>query len=112
MAERLPKLDQVKVMGEADVLQLFPASKKTAAGLRVMSGSLEKALNFRVIRGGEAVYSGKIQSLKHFKKDVETVPKGQECGLLIDGFDGFQVGDKIECSKTIQVAPEFVPDAE
>ena len=35
MAERLPKLDRVKVMGEADVLQLFPASKKTAAGLRV-----------------------------------------------------------------------------
>lgn len=56
-------------------------------------------------RGGAAggdkvngvVYDGKLDVLKHVKVEVQTLGKGNECGMQFDGFQDVQVGDEVQC---------------
>jgi translation initiation factor IF-2 len=67
------------------------------AGCRVTEGSIKGSLRYRVMRNGEAVHTGACASLKRHKLEVETVGKGTECGILLEGFDGMQPGDVLQC---------------
>jgi translation initiation factor IF-2 len=58
---------------------------------------LKSAGLFRVVRGGEVLHEVKeLTSLQHFKKKVESVKKGDECGMSFEGFADIAVGDKIQ----------------
>ena len=67
------------------------------AGVRVTEGSVKGSLRYRVLRGGEPVFEGRCASLRRHKLDVETVGKGTECGLALEGFSGFKLGDTLQC---------------
>lgn len=67
------------------------------AGCRVTDGSIRASLRYRVLRGGEVVHTGTCASLKRHKLEVEAVGKGTECGVLLEGFDGVQPGDVLQC---------------
>ena len=41
----------------------------------------------------EAVHEGRVVSLKHFKAEVKSVRKGQECGLVLANWSGCEPGD-------------------
>ena len=41
--------------------------------------------------------TGVISSLKNQKKDVESMRKDTECGISFEGWEEFQVGDRIQC---------------
>ena len=49
------------------------------------------------------IVEGAVRQLKRFKDDVKEVSGGFECGVSIDGFDGIQVDDIIECYITEQI---------
>ena len=66
------------------------------AGAAVRDGKSSRGGFIRVVGDGATVYEGKINTLKHFKDDVKEVEKGQECGIGIEGFDDFKVGDILE----------------
>jgi len=67
------------------------------AGCMVLEGTVERNTLARVLRGGKPVTEGgRINSLKRFKEDVKEVQAGYECGIGIDRFDDFKVGDVIE----------------
>jgi translation initiation factor IF-2 len=42
------------------------------------------------------VGEGRISSLKRLQEDVREVQTNFECGIQVDGFDSFEVGDEIE----------------
>ena len=46
---------------------------------------------------GEEVYSGRISSLRRFKEDVRDVQTGFEGGVILQGFNDFEVDDILEC---------------
>ena len=48
------------------------------------------------MRAGEIVGQGKITSLRRFKDDVKEVAAGFECGISVDNFKDFQLGDIFE----------------
>jgi translation initiation factor IF-2 len=50
----------------------------------------------RIMRRKNLVYEGHTQSLRRFQDEVNEVRAGMECGIRIDGFNEFQVGDVIE----------------
>jgi translation initiation factor IF-2 len=50
----------------------------------------------RILRGKQKVYEGPIGSLRRFKDDVREVASGFECGIGVDNFIDFQVGDFLE----------------
>jgi translation initiation factor IF-2 len=85
------------VEGQAEVIAIFESGKKgKIAGVSVKEGKLRRDAMARVIRRGERIYESRIISLRRFKEDVKEVATGFECGLRIEGFSDFQVGDIIQ----------------
>ncbi|MBI4227419.1 MAG: translation initiation factor IF-2 [Candidatus Omnitrophica bacterium] len=99
-----PKLQEVS-LGRAKVLQVFKVSKVgTVAGSQVVKGKLTRAATYRVVRGSEKLFEGRVASLKRFKDDVREVAEGLECGIALQGWDGYQPGDLIEAFEVQKVA--------
>jgi translation initiation factor IF-2 len=57
----------------------------------------------RLVRDGTVVWTGRIGSLRRFKDDVREVEEGQECGIVLEGFQDVKVGDMLEVFETRQV---------
>jgi translation initiation factor IF-2 len=97
MADLLePDLKENK-LGGAEVRQIFPVAKGFVAGCLVTEGKVNRGATARVRRGKEIVFEGKVGTLRRFKDDANEVRAGLECGIRLDGFDGYQPGDRIEC---------------
>lgn len=87
-----------KVIGKAEVLQVFPITKVgKIAGCRVREGEIRRNGKIHIIRGKDIVYEGEISSLKHEKDDVREVRQGFECGIHFKSFGDIEIGDIIEC---------------
>ncbi len=87
-----------KVLGRAEVRQLFPVSRLgTIAGSYVIDGYISRACDgIRVLRDNIVVYEGKLSTLRRFKDDVKEVQTGYECGILIENYNDVKVGDILE----------------
>ena len=85
------------VEGHAEVIQIFKAGKNTViAGCRITDGKITRSAQARILRKNEKVYDGKISSLRRGKDDVREVATGYECGIVLDDFTDFEIGDIIE----------------
>jgi translation initiation factor IF-2 len=84
------------IVGKGEVKATFAVKGGNIAGTAVRDGKVTRGGFMRVMRNGEKVHEGKVATLKHFKDDVKEIEKGQECGIGIDGFGGFKVGDLLE----------------
>jgi len=94
----LEPVEQVTVLGHADVRAIFRISKVgNIAGCRVLDGEVRRNARMRVLRGGANIYEGEIHSLKHLQEDVKEVRAGFECGVSMKGFNDYIVGDILEC---------------
>ncbi|KAI0905719.1 hypothetical protein F4823DRAFT_609935 [Ustulina deusta] len=96
----------IRVVGEAEVLQIFPINLrgrvyKNIAGCRVRNGVVGKNNLYRVMRNGEAVFHGKLETLKQVKKDVMEMRKGSECGMGFEEFQDLEVGDQVQAYEEI-----------
>ncbi|KIP08161.1 hypothetical protein PHLGIDRAFT_69795 [Phlebiopsis gigantea 11061_1 CR5-6] len=99
--ELIPPIIEKRVTGEATVLQIFEIHLKAkqimkVAGCRVVNGLVEKNKKARVIRNGETVHEGNLETLKHLKKDITEAGKGLECGMAFAGWDDLRDGDMIQ----------------
>jgi translation initiation factor IF-2 len=83
-------------IGKAEVRQVFKVRNGAIAGCYVLSGKLQRGAKVRVVRGGQVIWEGGMASLRRFTEDVREVREGFECGLMLDGFHDFQVGDILE----------------
>ncbi|RIK31755.1 MAG: translation initiation factor IF-2 [Anaerolineae bacterium] len=87
-----------KVIGRAQVLQVFSASKfGKVAGCRVTDGELRRNAKVKLYRGADLVYEGDMGSLRHEKEDVKEIKQGYECGVGFKGFNDIQPGDQLIC---------------
>ena len=87
-----------KVIGRAQVLQVFSASKfGKVAGCKVTEGELRRNSKVRLYRGTDLVYEGDMGSLRHEKDDVKEVKQGYECGVGFKNFSDIQAGDQLVC---------------
>ena len=66
------------------------------AGSFVLDGKVTRNSHARVLREGDQVHEGRINTLKRFKDDVREVSSGYECGIAIDGYRDVQEGDMLE----------------
>lgn len=96
---------KLEVLGHAEVREVFRISKVgMIAGCYVTEGVIERKAQIRVTRGGIVVEKDRrLEQLKRFKDDAKAVNAGQECGMLIEGYDDIKVGDVLECYKTLEV---------
>jgi len=97
MTGMLAPVYREKPLGKAEVRALFRISRiGVIAGCHVIEGTLRRGEPMRVKRNGETIWQGPLTSLKHVKEDVREISAGYECGISVDGFNGFQEGDIIE----------------
>ena len=87
-----------KIIGRAQVLQVFSASKfGKVAGCRVTDGELRRNAKVKLYRGTDLVFEGDMGSLRHEKDDVREVKQGYECGVGFKNFSDIQPGDQLIC---------------
>jgi translation initiation factor IF-2 len=92
------------VDGHAEVAQIFKAGRTLViGGCRVTDGKLVRSAQVRVLRKGEIVYTGEIQSLRRGKDDVREVASGFECGVTLEGFNALEIGDIVETFSKVRV---------
>ncbi len=91
-----PKYREV-VIGHAQVRQVFRISRYgKVAGCYVTDGMVARNAMARVQHNGAIIHEGRVASLKRFQEDVAEVRQNFECGIALEGFDGFQEGDILE----------------
>lgn len=111
----LPKVPVEHIHGKASIQAIFRVTsdvgEEKVAGLQVLDGHMykEKAplnsghikCHFRVLRNGKQISpegeSILASSLRKHKELVDSVRRGEECGLALTGFHDFKEGDVIEC---------------
>ncbi len=104
MKGMLDPIFEEKVIGHAEVRQLFKASAVgNIAGSYVLDGMFQRGCKVRISREGKQIYEGGLASLKRFKDDVKEVKAGFECGLVFEGFDQMQELDIIEAYIMVEV---------
>ncbi|MDB6025240.1 MAG: infB [Verrucomicrobiales bacterium] len=100
----LDPISKEVVTGSAEVRKVFELSKGgNVAGCMVVSGRINRG-KVRVVRRKSVIYEGGTQSLRRFQDEVNEVRAGMECGIRIDGFNEFVIGDSIECYAIEKVA--------
>ena len=104
MKGMLEPIYEEKVIGHAEVRQLFKASGVgTIAGSYVLDGVVQRGCKVRISRGDKQIFEGDLGSLKRFKDDVKEVKAGYECGLVFDGFNEVNEGDQVEAYAMVEV---------
>ncbi len=83
--------------GRAEVRAVFPGGQQgKVAGVYVREGKIWRDGRAKISRGNKVLCESRISSLKRFKEDVTEVNAGFECGVGIENFIDFSVGDIIE----------------
>ena len=104
MKGMLDRVYEEKVIGHAEVRQLFKASGVgTIAGSYVTDGVFQRGCSIRIFREGKQIYEGALASLKRFKDDVKEVKSGYECGLVFEKFNDVQEEDTVEAYTMVEV---------
>lgn len=85
------------VQGQVEIKQVFDLGKKgKVAGCLVKTGRVTARSRARVRRRGDVVFEGTVSTLRRYQNDASEVREGQECGIRLDHFSGYEIGDIIE----------------
>jgi translation initiation factor IF-2 len=101
-----------KELGRALVQQLFHISRiGTAAGCRVLAGTITRDSRVRVIRENRIIGDYALDSLRRAKDDAREVREGLECGIKLAGYNDIKEGDVLEAYKIEEVKRTFAESA-
>ena len=96
------------IVGIAQVKEVFDSKKfGNIAGCMVTEGTVSRQKKIRVLRDNVVVYEGELESLRHFKDEVEDVRSGTECGIGVRNYNDVKTGDQIEVFDTREVARQL-----
>ncbi|HEV7744086.1 MAG TPA: translation initiation factor IF-2 [Pyrinomonadaceae bacterium] len=105
MIGMLEAIEKEKILGKADVREVFRVPKAgVIGGSMVVDGIIRRTARARLIRDGVVSWEGNIASLRRFKDDVSEVREGFECGIGLENFNDLKVGDQIEAYIVEKVA--------
>ena len=105
MIGMLEAIEKEKIIGKADVREVFRVPKAgVVGGSMVIDGVIRRSARARLIRDGVVSWEGNITSLRRFKDDVSEVREGFECGIGLENFNDLKVGDQIEAYIVEKVA--------
>jgi translation initiation factor IF-2 len=94
-----------KALGCAEVREVFTIPKVgKVAGCAVTEGMLRRGVKVRLTRDNVVIHDGTLKSLRRFKDEAREVQQGYECGMALDGYQDFRVGDRIECYEVQEIA--------
>ena len=96
------------IVGIAEVRDVFDSKKfGSIAGCMVIEGTVHRRKKIRVLRDHVVIYEGELESLRHFKDEVESIRSGTECGIGVKNYNDVRVKDQIEVFDTREVARQL-----
>ncbi|MDG1113450.1 MAG: translation initiation factor IF-2 [Pseudomonadales bacterium] len=96
------------IVGIAEVKDVFDSKKfGSIAGCMVIEGTVHRSKKIRVLRDNVVIYEGELESLRHFKDEVESIRSGTECGIGVKNYNDVRVKDQIEVFDTREVARQL-----
>ncbi len=97
-----------EIVGIAEVKEVF-LSKKFGhiAGCMVVEGAVSRLKRIRVLRDNVVIHEGELDSLRHFRDEVEEARNGTECGIGIRNYSDVREGDQIEVFDSREVARQL-----
>ena len=108
MSELLDPEVRENKLGGAEVRAVFPLGKEhKVAGCMVTEGLVRRQAKARLVRKGQIIHQGPVETLRRFKDDASEVKAGFECGIKLGGYDEYQPGDLIEVVEMLQVRPSL-----
>ncbi len=99
----LEPIRREEILGVAEVRATFKTRFGIVAGCYVNSGRLMINVPCRVIRNGQVITTTRITSLRHYTEDRSEILEGMECGVGLEDFSEFEVGDLIEAFRIVEV---------
>ncbi len=94
------------VIGKAEIRDVIRVPKVgSVAGCMVTSGQIKRTAHARLIRDNVVIFESQVGSLRRFKEDVGEIQQGFECGITVERFSDYKVGDVIEAFVIEKVAP-------
>ena len=97
-----------ETIGEAEIRRVFTLSNGQAiAGCLVSKGKVIRGANIRLMRKDAIVHQGKMSSLRRFKDNVKEIAVNYECGIQLEGFNDFKVGDHFQIYQIKKIAKEI-----
>ena len=94
------------MLGKAEVRDIIRVPKVgSIAGCMVINGSIKRTAQARLIRNNVVIFESSIGSLRRFKDDASEVQQGYECGITVDRFSDYKIGDIIEAYIVEKIAP-------
>lgn len=105
MVSMLPPEKRENKLGTAEVRQVFSVSGNSIAGCMVTQGLMVRGERVRVLNNRKPVGEGKLRTLRRFKDDAAEVRSGHECGIQVERFSDFHVGDILECFGVEELRP-------
>ena len=99
----LEPIRREEVLGVAEVRATFKTRFGIVAGCYVRSGRLVFNAPCRIIRNGQVIATTRIVSLRHYTEDRTEIPEGMECGVGLEDFSNFEIGDLIEAFQVVEV---------
>lgn len=110
LAALLPQELGEKIVGKASILQVFNIDGAApVAGCRVEDGNIYRSserlpdskkdkYTVKLMRADKVIWEGRIETMKHLKRDIPSANKGLECGIVLaDCSIPFQTGDVLVC---------------
>ncbi|UDG79212.1 Translation initiation factor IF-2 [Candidatus Ecksteinia adelgidicola] len=92
-----------KIIGFAEIRNVFKIPKfGSIAGCIVTKGIIKRHNSIRILRNNVIIHEGKLDSLRHFKENVNEVHHGLECGIGVNNYNDIHIHDIIESFENIQ----------
>ncbi len=102
-----PTIQEV-FQGRAEVRDTFKVPRYgIVAGSYIQEGTIQRNSRIRLLRDNVVIHEGRIDSLRRFKDDVNSVRSGYECGISIAGYQDVKPGDVIEAYTLEETTPEL-----
>ncbi len=100
-----PEIREV-ITGRLEIRGLFRSERnmKIVGGM-VTEGSLTRGADIRVMRDGEEIGTGKIETLRRFTDAAAEVAAGYECGLALSVQPAIKLGDILESFREEEFRP-------
>ncbi len=93
------------ILGKAEIRDIIRVPKiGVVAGCMVLNGHIKRSAHARLIRNNVVIFESTIGSLRRFKDDASEVQQGFECGITVDRFNDYKIGDIIEAYNVEKIA--------
>jgi len=101
---KLKSIKELKQIGKGFVKKVFDIKGRgVIAGCAVTDGTFVDKAIVHCFRDNIKVGEARIVSLQQDRKIMKEVVMGQDCGILCQGFTGWQEGDKVFCFSEVSL---------